>query len=223
MTARRTACLVAVALVLFATPLGAQTTASATVRAGIVWWPADSAEAMGARSSDLEDCLAARISEVAPEIVMTRQQGIREALFPLLQPATQPATDEAFAALLAREDVRARLAQRGLRYLIAFAAKNRKEVGRGSILCIGGPGAAGCLGLAWVGESTAIDAAIWSLDDGAGMQREGARAEGTSVLPAFVLPVPIPARTQADACRELGARIALAIRRTDAAESARKR
>jgi hypothetical protein len=204
----------------FCTPLHAQADAAAAIAVGIVGWPADPSDALHAMGSDMEACLVARMREVAPEIVVTRQRTIRDALFPLLEPATQPATEEAFAALLAREEVRGRLVQRGLHYLIAFSGGTLKDKPGGGILCGGGFGAGGCLGFSWQGETTALDAALWSLDAGVRIRHEDAKVEGTFVMPAFILPVPIPARTKAQACHELGSKIARAIRQTAAEHAA---
>lgn len=203
------------------TPLHAQADAAA-IAVGIVGWPADPSDAMHAMGSDMEACLVARIVEAAPEIVVTRQRTIRDALFPLLEPATQPATEEAFAALLARDEVRGRLVQRGLHYLIAFSGGTLKDKPGGGILCGGGFGAGGCLGFSWQGETTALDAALWSLDAGVRIRHEDARVEGMFVMPAFILPVPIPARTKAQACHELGGKIARAIRQTAAEHAANR-
>jgi hypothetical protein len=199
-------------------PLLAAADAPEAVAIGIVWWPADPDDAMAALGSEIEDCLIARIEEVAPEIAVTRQHAIRDMLFPLLEPSTQPTTEADFAALLARADVRARLARRGLAYLVAFSGGTRRDAPGGFILCGAGYGGGGCLGFAWRGETTALDAALWSLDSGTEFGHEEAMVEVTSVLPAFGLPVPIPARTQAQACRELGGRIARTIRAAKAEE-----
>jgi len=184
----------------------------AALTAGIVWWPADPGDPMHAFGSQLEECLTARIRDVAPEIVVLPQRVVRDALFPLLEPGTQPATEAAFAALLARKDVHARLVQHGLRHLIAFAGGTLLAKPHNFILCGAGPGGGGCFGFAWQGETTALDAALWFLGDGPSLQRKAATVEGTTLIPAFVLPIPIPARTKAEACRELGTRIATAIR-----------
>jgi len=202
--------------------LEAAAAAPGPIPVGIVWWPADPANGAQALVSDVEECLTARIRESAPEIFVVSQREVRDALYPLLEPATQPATEEAFAAMLARDDVRARLARRGLRYLIAFAGGTRDAEPGGFILCGAGYGGGGCLGFVWQGETTNFDAALWALDDGASVRRESAKVEGTFIMPAFVLPIPIPARTKVDACRELGTRIAAAIRQLDA-ERARTR
>ncbi len=184
--------------------------AEVPIAVGMVEWPADAADA--ARGRALEDCLVTRLQVAAPELRITRQQVIRDALFPLLEPAAQPADEPAFAALLGRADVQARLAHAGPRFLIAFSGATRVAQARGSVLC-----SAGCIGFSWQGESTAIDAAIWSLADGHAVGREGARIEGNALTPALLFVVPIAANTQAQACRELGARLAEALRQLAAA------
>lgn len=180
--------------------------ADAPIAVGMLEWPADASDA--ARGRALEDCLVARLQAAAPELRLTRQQAIRDALFPLLEPAAQPTDEAAFAALLARTDVRARLAQAGApRFLVAFSGGTRAAPARGSVLC-----STGCIGFSWQGETSTIDAAIWSLAEGEAVGREAARVEGTAMTPALLFPVPIAAHTQAQACRELGTRLAQAIR-----------
>jgi hypothetical protein len=194
--------------------LPAQAQTSVTV--GIVGWPIDRTDSLNALASEIENCLSARIREVAPEITVAPQRTVRDALYPLLEPATQPPDEASFAKLLAREEVRARLSTRGLRYLVAFTGGTRRDNWDGGILCGAGMGGGGCLGFMWRGEQTTLDAALWSIDSSAPVRREAARTEGTSVVPAFVLPIPLMAQTQTAACAELGARIAAAIRESAA-------
>jgi len=204
----------------FALPLVTVAQTRASIPVGIVGWPLDPADALHALVSDVETCLTERIRSVAPEISIVPQRAIRDALFPLLEPATQPQSEDAFAAMLARDDVRARLGARGLRYLVVFAGGTRKDEWGGGIFCGAGYGGGGCLGFMWRGERTALDAALWSLDGSHTVRREGAMAEGTSIMPAFLLPIPILARTHAEACRELGTRIGNAIRESAAQPAA---
>jgi hypothetical protein len=199
-----------------ALPLAALAQMPAPIAIGIVGWPLDPADALHALVSDVEDCLTARIRAVAPEIAIVPQRAIRDALFPLLEPATQPQSEEEFAKLLARDDVRARLSARGLRYVVAFAGGTRREDWQGYIGCGVSIGGGGCLGFMWRGERTTLDAVLWSLDGSPTVRREAAKAEGTSVMPAFGLPIPLMAHTHGEACRELGTRIANVIRESAA-------
>ena len=196
-----------VATLLASIPLYAQGPAPPAVSVGIVGWPADPADTFGSHRGGIEQCLTERILELAPEIVLVPQRVIRDALFPLLEPSTQPATEEAFTALLAREDVRTRLAQRGLHYLISFTGGPKRKTS-GGILCSYG----GCLGFKWTDETTELETILWSLGDAVSVQHESTKAIGTTVVPTFILPVPIPAGTKAIACRILGEKIVLSIR-----------
>ncbi len=204
--------------------LGLSATAAAQAHApitvGIVGWPLDPADALHALVSDIEDCLTSRIRDVAPEVSIMPQRAVRDALFPLLEPATQPQDEQAFAKMLARDDVRARLNAHGLRNLIVFAGATRRDDWHGPFLCGAGYGGGGCMGFAWRSEDTALDAALWSLDGSPTMHREAAKVESTSIVPAFVLPVPIMAQTRTEACHELGTRIANAIRESAAQRAA---
>jgi hypothetical protein len=199
-----------------ALPIAAAAQPPAPILVGIVGWPIDPADVLHALVSDVETCLTERIRDVAPEILIVPQRTTRDALFPLLEPATQPQSEEAFAQMLARDDVRARLRTRGLRYLVAFSGGTRREDWGGGILCGAGYGGGGCLGFMWRGERTVLDAALWALDDGTPVRREGAAVEGTSIVPAFLLPIPLMAQTGPEACRELGTRLANAIRESAA-------
>jgi hypothetical protein len=193
-----------------------------SIQVGLVSWPLEKKHLSSALGSDIEDCIVSRIHDIAPEIVLIPQRAIRDALFPLLEPATAPETEEEFAAFLSREDVRRRLSSRGLRYLVAFAGDTMRPDWKGGILCWAGYTGGGCLGFAWQDETTALSATVWSLADASVAQREDAKAEGTSVVPAFLLPVPILAHTRQSACNELGSRVALAIRKTVSENPARQ-
>lgn len=193
--------------------VGVQAAPPVAKRIGLLGWPSDPEKPMHALSSELEECLTRTIRDEAPEIVILPQRAIRDALFPLMEPSTEPANEEAFGALLAREDVRERLAKRRLDYLVAFAGGTRTEPFKGGILCGAGYGGGGCLGFAWQSESTSLAAALWTIEGTQPSGRESAEVQGTTAVPAFVLPIPFFAQTHWQACAELGHRVAAAIRR----------
>lgn len=182
---------------------------------GLVWWPADPADPRYQVGREVEACLADAIRADAPGVPLVPHRAIRDALFPRLEPATQPPGEEAFAELLGREDVRERLRGLGLGHLVAFSGGTRYEETRGMILCGAGYGGGGCLGFAWQDQSTRLQAALWDLERGQRTAEEEAGAVGRSVVPAFLLPIPLMANTRAEACRELGRRVARAITRSE--------
>ena len=70
-----------------------------------------------------------------------------------------------------------------------------------------GPGGGGCFGLAWWETDSSYQAAIWDLEDIEDAGRVSANVNGTSVIPAVVVPVPLIARTRTAACKGLARKL----------------
>jgi hypothetical protein len=175
---------------------------------GLVWWPADPADPRYAFGRETAECLVSAIRAEAPGIRLVPQQTIRDALYPRLEPATQPASEAAFAELLARADVQERLRRLGVTHLVAFSGGTQMPPFDGMILCGAGPGGGGCLGFAWQDKTTTLAAALWNLERQVPIAEEKARTEGTSIVPALGLPIPLFADTFTAACRMLGTSVA---------------
>lgn len=178
---------------------------------GLLWWPADPSRSMYSFSRQIDRCLTRQFAKSLPDFSIVGHEVVQDMLYPLMEPGTQPGSDLDFAEMLRREDVRARLASRGLRYLVAFSGSTDTGERHGGIFCGGGYGAAGCLGFAWATKETALDAVLWDLKKNGSTHAAGSDT-GTSMVPAFILPIPLIASTQNDACRELGSHIVSAIK-----------
>jgi hypothetical protein len=109
--------------------------------------------------------------------------------------------------------IRQRIAALGVSYLVVRSGATSNDVHNG-ILCGGGYGGGGCLGLAWYDRKTEFKAQIWDLKRGSLDGTVQAQSTGTGVIPALLLPFPayMPA-TESASCRELGARLAKALTR----------
>jgi hypothetical protein len=178
-------------------------------RIALVGWPLlDPSDG----STKVEACLRRAIATDLPGTDFVGQQMVRESLYPLLQRSTQPQDEEAFAELMARADVQARLRGLGAEHLVAFAG----GMDPGSVKGLAGCGYSGCLGFLWRSENSRLDAVLWNLTAAPTAQATSAAANGTTVVPVFVLPIPLPAHTLEAACEELGRKIASAIRATAA-------
>lgn len=178
---------------------------------GLLWWPADPSKTMYSFSRSIDKCLTQHFHQALPDVPVIGHKTVQDMLYPLMEPGTQPDTELEFAALLRRDDVRARLAGKGLRYLVAFSGSTRTDDWKGGVYCFAGYGGGGCLGFAWASKETALDAVLWDLRAPDGAKHAKAGDTGTSIVPAFLLPIPLLASTQGEACRELGSRIVSAI------------
>ncbi|MEJ2139048.1 MAG: hypothetical protein P8Y61_06320 [Gammaproteobacteria bacterium] len=127
----------------------------------------------------------------------------RDALYPWLEPRTAPRNAEALPALLERPGVSQRIRDRDIRYIIWIQGDTERTSGGGSLSCAAGPGGGGCFGLAWWENLSSYEATIWDLDGGIRAGKVSTDVNGTSVIPAVVIPLPLIARTRAAACKGL--------------------
>lgn len=130
-----------------------------------------------------------------------------DSLFPWFEPRTAPAETKGLSKLMERPGVAAKIREQGVRYIIWLDGDTEKVAGGGSLSCAAGPGGGGCFGFAWWQNASDYNAAIWDLD---GLESAGtvsADVEGTSFLPALVIPIPLIARTRAAACKGLATQL----------------
>jgi hypothetical protein len=59
------------------------------------------------------------------------------------------------------------------------------------------------LGLAYGDRETSLAANLWDLQEGQAAGSAEAAKQGTTVVPAFILPIPLIARTESPACQDL--------------------
>lgn len=168
---------------------------------GLLWWPADPSKSFYPFADDIDECLTDILADKCPGFEIMHQQKIRDSLFPLMEIGTQPTTEESFVALLTRVDVRKRLIDKGLRYLVTFTGGTDRDPG-GFIIC-----PYGCIGFMWINKDTRIDGFIWELKKEDQAEHIESSAKGTTIIPAYLLPVPIPAPTISKACDGFAQRI----------------
>jgi hypothetical protein len=175
---------------------------SAISRIVVLGWPMDaSGDDEGAR---IERCLRRAIAAVIPEMQIVEQPRVRTALYPLLEPSTQPRHEAEFAKMLARPDVQSRLRSLGVGTILAFAGGTTRGSEKGFVLPAYGP----TFGYVWQSEDTRLDAVLWQLEGEPRARSTSAAAHGVKATPVFMLPIPIPARTLEDACEQLAGKIA---------------
>jgi hypothetical protein len=131
------------------------------------------------------------------------QQEFIDALFPWFEPRTAPQSADALPELLARPGVAERIEAKGVRYLVWLDGTTEKTNGGGSLSCAVGPGGGGCFGLTWWEDDASYDAAVWDLRRQSNAGSVSADVHGTSMIPALIIPVPLIARTQSAACKDM--------------------
>jgi hypothetical protein len=163
------------------------------------------------------ECVTDSIDSGRSKLLVYPEGEFRDALFPWLEPRTAPGSVADLPALLERPGIAERVASRNIRYIIWIQGDTDRKNSGGGLSCAAGPTGGACFGLAWWETLSSYEATIWDLDDGIASGKISASVNGTSVVPALILPVPFIARTQAAACKGLSRQLKSFIVQSDPA------
>ncbi len=157
--------------------------------------------------ADFTDCVVNSLRRGDTKInVMPGDQFI-DALYPWFEPRTAPNDIKAMPRLMNNPMIATRMRDTGVRYVVWLDGNTDTPNGGGSVSCAAGPGGAGCFGFAWWESDSDYDAAVWDLEGSKEAGNIETRVSGTSYLPAIIIPIPLIARTQATACRDLAGQL----------------
>ena len=160
-------------------------------------------------SSDYEtraefvDCVGERMTTGNDALSVIPEKQFVDAMFPWFEPRTAPLRTRDLERLMSEPVVADKMAEFGVRYMVWLDGFTETSDRTGTISCTVGPGGAGCFGFgSWEDDST-FDARVW---DVASLQNVGTistDATGQSYVPALVIPIPLIARVEANACIRL--------------------
>ena len=158
---------------------------------------------------------------VSHQVRLVDAATFQDALFPWFEPNHAPLNIKELQALLARPEVRQRIASLGVRYLVNIAGSAEAD-GFPGMICGAGYGGGGCLGLAWENKTHRVHAVIWDVVQGTQSGALSTRTSGRSVSFAFVIPIIFVANTEGDACKALASELGrLLVDTTGAASDSR--
>jgi len=148
-------------------------------------------------------CISKKVQKGKNRLSVYPEAEFIDALFPWFEPRTAPQGADGLPTLLEKPGIDARVRESGVRYIVWVTGDTEKSASGGSLSCAIAPGGGGCFGLAWWENDSSYAAAIWDLRDGKSAGEVSADVQGTSVIPAVIIPVPLIARTKNAACKGL--------------------
>ncbi len=153
--------------------------------------------------AEFVDCVGERITSGNDSISVIPERDFIDAMFPWFEPRTAPLRTRDLERLMAEQVVAQKMEDFGVRYIVWLDGFTETSGRTGSISCTVGPGGAGCFGFGSWEDDSNFDARVW---DVASLQNVGTistDATGQSYLPALVIPIPLIARVEANACVRL--------------------
>ncbi len=151
---------------------------------------------------DLISCVGDELHD-DKHLQVVPEQVFIDRLYPWFEPRTAPMKVTALKNLVQREEVAQVMEEFKIRHIVWIDGKTETVSSAGSIGCSIGTGGAGCFGFGtWDNESN-YEATIWDYEKYKMLGKISADATGTSYMPAVLVPIPLIARVQTNACKGL--------------------
>lgn len=153
--------------------------------------------------AEFVDCVGNRMTQGANPISVIPEQVFVDAMFPWFEPRTAPLRTQDLERLMAEQVVADKMDEFGVRYIVWLDGYTETTDRSGSISCTVGPGGAGCFGFGSWEDDSNFDARVWDVGTFANVGTISADATGQSYVPALIIPIPLIARVEANACSRL--------------------
>lgn len=135
------------------------------------------------------------------------QDEFKDKTFPWFEPRFAPREMREFGILVDEPLIRQRIESLGVRYIVWIEGITENTGSTGGMTCAASPAGAGCFGFVSWEKSSEYEASIWDVRNKATVGKISSQASGTSFMPAVIIPVPMIARVQANACSNMASQI----------------
>jgi hypothetical protein len=150
------------------------------------------------------ECVANIVSSGQDGVQVVGEQDFLDAMFPFFEPRTAPMRTTHLQELMRLEVAAQKIEEFGIEYIVWLDGFTERSDGGGSMSCVIGPGGGGCFGFGTWTDDSNFEAEVWDLDTLESVGSISTDANGQSYMPAIVIPIPLIARVEANACNGLG-------------------
>lgn len=157
--------------------------------------------------SEFVECVGDRMTRGDNALTVIPEQEFIDAMFPWFEPRTAPLRTRDLEQLMAEDVVANKMNEYGIRYIVWVDGFTETTDRAGSISCTIGPGGGGCFGFGTWEDDANFDARVWDVGSLTNVGTINTDASGQSYLPALVVPIPLIARVEANACSRLAAQL----------------
>ena len=152
-------------------------------------------------------CIGGKLSRQISGLKVIPETEFKDIMYPWFEPRRAPLNMNKFIRILDEPLIREEMQRQKIRYMIWIEGDTEKINESGSMSCAIGPGGGGCFGFGRWEDESAYEASIWDFENTREAGRISTDAQGTSYVPAVVVPIPLLARVQSNACDGMGDQI----------------
>jgi hypothetical protein len=174
----------------------------------------DSVVVLGRRNSsehetekDFISCVGKSLAGGNNPVNVVPEELFVNSMYPYFEVSTAPMDVKNLDQLVKKPEIAQKLSEFRIRYFIWIDGHTEKTDSSGSISCSISPAGGGCFGFATWDDEANYEASVWDFENLNLAGRISAETKGTSYLPAIVIPIPLLARVQANACISMASQI----------------
>lgn len=153
--------------------------------------------------SEFVECVGQRLGRGDDLINVVPEQQFVDVMFPWFEPRTAPLRAGDLGRLMAEKVFADKINEVGVRYIVWLDGQTERSGQAGTLTCAVGPGGGGCFGFGTWEDDSNFDARIWDVQSQASVGTIRTDATGQSYVPALVVPIPLIARVESNACSRL--------------------
>ena len=149
-------------------------------------------------------CLSSRLTRGTDNLVVISEEEFVDDFYPWFEARTAPLHPNRLKKVLEQPQVAERIEALNIRFFVWVEGSTERTNSAGSMACSISPGGAGCFGFGTWEDTSDYETEVWDIDGLKEIARVSTDAVGTSYMPAFVVPVPLLARVESEACQGMG-------------------
>ena len=153
---------------------------------------------------DLVSCIGKVLNKGQSQVRVIPEDVFVDKLYPWFEPRTAPVKVADLFRLLEYEELAKAIADFDMQYLIWVDGSTQTISKSGQITCALGVTGISCFGFGTWDKRAEYEATIWDYSKRKMVGKINGTADGTSYMPAIVIPIPIIAPVQDDVCKAIG-------------------
>ncbi len=156
---------------------------------------------------ELVSCIGEVLDKSNSKLNVIPEEDFVDRLYPWFEPRTAPTRVRDLGRLLSYKKIAALIDDYQVQYIVWVDGNTEKTRSAGSISCGLSATGAACFGFGTWDTKAEYEATIWNYNTRQLAGKISSSADGTSYMPAVVVPIPIIAPVQSDACKAMAAQL----------------
>lgn len=152
-------------------------------------------------------CVGKQLAKGKNSVKVLGEQEFQDELYPWFEPRTAPLKLGRLQSMLRDPLIAQKMDTIGLKYIVWIDGKTERGESAGGMSCAISPAGGGCLGFGTWEDDGQYEVSVWDIREDAPVAELSVSAEGTSYMPAFIVPVPLVARVKTSVCNSLAGQI----------------